>query len=463
MTWQLIKWTFQRKGIVAGFGLTLLLMGLVCFASLKNTDEIKLGANRVQQTYQTLNTLTNFYAAMTAAESARRGYIFLGSNQDLQRYHNAVSNMQSELNLLQEQIHFSVSQEQRLLRLNSLVNQRLMLLAQSIELYQKDKTTLSLQNEITNRSVQYREKILVIVAEIKAEEQDYLQTSLEQSKKSIHFRISIEILGTILSLLVILGLFVLLEQQRIKHEKIKDLESSLAQEKKLGDLKVQLFSMISHEFRTPLSVILLSSQVLRESLESLVDENQLQNLDRIQSATKLMNHILTDILTLTRAEAGKLDFKPQLINIENFCLNLVEDLQLFGINKCTIVLINKSSQFRVSLDEKLVYSILTNLLLNAMKYSDSQKEIYLLLKCQATATFFQVIDKGIGIPPDEQQKIYEPFYRCRNVENIAGTGLGLAVVKKCVEQHKGEISVDSELGVGTTFSVKIPHFQETGV
>ncbi len=183
--------------------------------------------------------------------------------------------------------------------------------------------------------------------------------------------------------------------------------------------------MISHEFRTPLSIILLSSQLLKETLEDFVDKQQIKNVFRIQSSAKLMNHILTDILTLTRAEAGKLDFQPQLINLENYCLNLVEDVQLFGttINRLKFI-INKSSYFRANIDEKLLYSILSNLLLNAIKYSSEQEEIYLILKCEAEAIFFQVIDKGIGIPSAEKQKIYEPFYRCQNVENVAGTGLG---------------------------------------
>jgi signal transduction histidine kinase len=82
--------------------------------------------------------------------------------------------------------------------------------------------------------------------------------------------------------------------------------------------------------------------------------------------------------------------------------------------------------------------------------------IYLILNSSPEAIIFQVIDEGIGIPPAEQEKIYEPLYRCKNVENIVGTGLGLPVVKKCVERHQGEISMKSEVGVGTTFTVMIP-------
>ncbi len=453
---QFIKWSFPRKWIVVGFSLTLLLMGLVTFASFKNTSEIQKSANQVQYTYQTLNTLTNFYAAMTVAESARRGYIFLGSKQDLKRYQNEIINMQSELKLLKKQIHPSLTQQQRFTQLNSLVNQRLALLEQSIQIYQKDQAQLQLQNNITERSVKLREKILPLMAEIKAEEQRYLQTSLQQSKYSIHLRILIEILGTVLSFLVISGLCVILERQWVQREKIEVLEFSLAQEKELGELKLRLFSMISHEFRTPLSVILLSSQLLREILQELVDETQLKNLSRIQSSAKLMNHLLTDILTLTRAEAGQLDYKPQTINVENFCLNLIEEVQLFGTSQDLIKFMNDGQYFRASLDDKLLYCILSNLLLNAIKYSFDGGKIYLILSFEPKAIVFQVIDEGIGIPLEEQEKIYEPFYRGQNVENIVGTGLGLTVVKKCVERHQGEIAVNSEVGVGTTFNVKIP-------
>ncbi|MBD2296412.1 CHASE3 domain-containing protein [Anabaena sphaerica FACHB-251] len=451
-----MKWYFPRKWIVAGFSLTILLMSLVALASFNNTNEIKQNANKVQYTYETLNTLADFYAAMTVAESARRGYIFLSSKQDLNRYQNAVQNIRSNLNLLEGKIHPSLSQRQNFEKFKLLVNQRLSLLDESIELYQKDKNALERQNNITIQSIDIREKIVPISSEIQSEEKRYLQTSLNGSEQTIHLRIFIEILGTILSLGVIYSLCCILERQWVKREQLKSLASSLAQEKKIGELKVQLFSMISHEFRTPLSVILLSSQLLREILVDLVDKQELKNLDRIQSSAKLINHLLTDILTLTRAEAGELDYKPQLINVENFCLNLLEEVQMFSRTNHIINFIKKGQSFPAILDEKLLYSILSNLLLNAIKYSTSGGSISLVLNSQADATIFQVIDEGIGISPAEQDKIYEPFYRCQNAESIVGTGLGLPVVKKCVERHQGEISVESKVGVGTTFTVKIP-------
>ncbi len=451
-----MKWSFERKWIARGFSLTLIVMGVVSFASFKNAIEIRESANRVQQTYETLNTLTDFYAAMTVAESGRRGYIFLGNEKELKRYEIAIKNMQSEMKTLQKQIGNNFSQQQRFLQLNLLANQRIALLKKSIQLYQQDKRPSSVQNLITERSVQIRNKILPLLANIRKEEESSLQIYLSQSQYSIHTRIWIEILGTFLSFIIISSLCYVLYRQWIKRGKIEKLEHSLAQEREFSELKLRFFSMVSHEFRTPLSVILLSSQLLREILEELVDKQQLKNLYRIQSSAKLMNHLLTDILTLSRAESGKLEYKPQLINVENFCLNLVEDLQLFGTTPYIIKFLKNGLCYRTSLDEKLLYSILSNLLLNAIKYSPSEGTVYLILNCEADATVFQVKDEGIGIPVEDIEKIYEPFYRGQNIENRVGSGLGLAVVKKCVELHQGEIFVSSKVGVGTKFTVKIP-------
>ncbi|MFB2772788.1 ATP-binding protein [Pelatocladus sp. BLCC-F211] len=457
MTQKFTKWSSQGKWIAGGFCITLLLMGLVSFASYKNTIEIRESADRVQHTYETLNTLTNFYAAMSVAESGRRGYIFLGSTQELERYQTAVKNMQAEIYALQHQIHPGFSQQQRLTLLHSLVNQRLALLQQSIELYTKNKSAFQTQSLITKKSINIREKILQVLQEIKIKEQGYLSKSLKESQFSIKYRTTIEIIGTILSFFIVSSLCFILYRQWVKHDEVEALERSLAQEKELNELKLRLFSMISHEFRTPLSVILLSSQLLKEILQEFVDENKLKNLYRIQASAKLMNRLITDLLTLTRAEAGKLDFNPQLINLESFCLNLLEDFQLFDTKQPIINFIKQGRCSSVNMDEKLLYSILSNLLLNAIKYSPQGGNMYLLLKCELESTIFQVKDEGIGIPQPEQQKIYEPFYRSQNVEDIVGTGLGLAVVKKCVELHQGEIFVESKVGVGTTFTVKIPH------
>lgn len=451
-----MKWTLEGKFIAGGFGLTLLLMGMVSFASYKNTKQLIESSERVQHTYEVLTNLTDFYAAMNVAESGRRGYIVSGSQQELERHQVAVDDMQSEIKTLQQQMSDDIIQQKRLARLDFLVTQRLALLKKSIVLYQTDKSAVQDQTLITERSVKLREEIQIILADIKAGEERLLQQVIEQSRSSFKYRILIELIGNILIFAVIFSVYFLLYQQWLQRQKAENIQNTLAHEKELGELKIRLFSMVSHEFRTPLSVILASSQLLEEILQPLVEERYLKNLYRIQSSAKLMNQLLTDILTLTRAETGKLEYKPELLDVESFCLNLVEDIQFCGLTQHPLKFISKGHCSRVNLDEKLLYSILSNLLLNAIKYSPQGGNIYLSLSCEPKNTVFLVTDEGIGIPLEDQQEIYEPFYRGQNVENIVGTGLGLAVVKKCLDLHQGEITVESKLGVGTTFTVSIP-------
>jgi signal transduction histidine kinase len=134
----------------------------------------------------------------------------------------------------------------------------------------------------------------------------------------------------------------------------------------------------------------------------------------------------------------------------------VEDFQFLNKNNTPIKFISEGFISRPYLDEKLLYSILSNLLLNAIKYSPTGEDIILILQKESDQIVFQVRDYGIGITDEDKSRIYEPFYRGQNVDNIIGTGLGLAVVKKCVELHSGEIFLASEVDKGTSFTVKLP-------
>jgi PAS domain S-box-containing protein len=242
-----------------------------------------------------------------------------------------------------------------------------------------------------------------------------------------------------------------------ERKRLDEIRLALEREKELSALKVRFFSMASHEFRTPLSTILAAAQLLENSSsQSEQNEKITRNLNRIQSSVKTMIQLLDDILTINRAETGKLEFKPQFLNLENFCLNLIEEIRLsqganhqirFGcVGECS----------RAYLDEKLLKSILSNLLSNAIKYSPQVSNVYFSLECDGNNTIWRIRDQGIGISEADQKQLFEPFHRGKNVRNIPGTGLGLVVVKKCVELHGGSISLKSEVGVGTTFTVSLP-------
>lgn len=456
-----MKWSLEEKAIAVSVGIILLLLGLLSQVSSKNTTELVENANQIQHNYEVLGSLTDFFAAMTVAESGRRGYIFSGREEDLARYQTAVDTMKTQLNQLQPQLSADTTQQNRVKILNQLVTQRLALLQQSIALHQRDrsKQAMQMQNAITDKSVSLREQIQATLTEIKNAENQQLQQSLTETKANIQRRSLTEQLGTLLISTVIFGVICVLYWGQQRQKKLQALEQTLAQERELSDLKLRLFSMISHEFRTPLSVILASSQLLGEILETQTERIHLKNLYRIQTSAKLMNHLLTDILTLTRAEAGKLEYKPELLDIEAFCLNLLDDIQVSGTNQHSFRFISRGTCGRVYLDEKLLYSILSNLLLNAIKYSPPKSQIHLTLSCEPEAIGFEVQDEGMGVLEVDREKIFDPFFRGQNAESMTGSGLGLSVVKKCLELCNGTIYFNSQLGSGTTFAVKIPRSQ----
>ncbi len=242
-----------------------------------------------------------------------------------------------------------------------------------------------------------------------------------------------------------------------ERKRLDEVRLALEREKELSALKVRFFSMASHEFRTPLSTILASAQILENSINGWIEEEKrVRNLQRIQSSVKHMIQLLDDILTINRAETGKLEFNPKMLDLEKFCRNLVEELQLSIGTKHTINFICKGQCNKAELDEKLLRSIVGNLLSNATKYSSQEGNVDFVLECELGNAVIRIQDYGIGISSADQKRLFEPFHRGNNVRKIPGTGLGLVVVKKCVNLHSGSIAIASEVGVGTTTTVTLP-------
>ncbi|WP_416674798.1 sensor histidine kinase [Egbenema bharatensis] len=170
-----------------------------------------------------------------------------------------------------------------------------------------------------------------------------------------------------------------------------------------------------------------------------------------------MNYLLADLLTLSRAEAGKLEFKPEQVNLPMFCHSLINEVQNSAVKTSKIVLSAQQLDYdEVYLDPTLVSPILSNLLYNAIKYSPLESTITFSVFSTNQEVVFLVKDQGIGIHISDQMNIYEPFYRGKNAQEIEGTGLGLSVVKTCLDLHQGQIFVDSKVGFGTVFKVVLP-------
>jgi len=231
---------------------------------------------------------------------------------------------------------------------------------------------------------------------------------------------------------------------------------ALEQQKELNLLKSSFISMASHEFRTPMTTIRTSVELLQKFEHELTEQKKNDYFKRIKAAISQITHLLDEILLLGSSEAGGLSYKPEPLNLEKVCSEMLEDLQFNNSHHHSIAIDYQGDCANAVMDSALLWHILTNLLSNAIKYSPQGGTVRFSLACQSGNAIFRVQDQGIGIPLKDQTHLFETFYRCSNVGKIQGTGLGLAIAKKCVDLHQGTIQVSSELGQGTVFTVELP-------
>jgi signal transduction histidine kinase len=238
---------------------------------------------------------------------------------------------------------------------------------------------------------------------------------------------------------------------------VKENATQLDKVKQLNQFRSEFVSMLSHDFRSPLTTILLATGLLQNSEQKLTKEQKIAHFQHINSAIKNMAQLLDEVSLVGKADAGKLECQLAPLDVEKFCRQLVAEAQLsINAKHLTLAFTSQGTSGKVLCDEGLLRHILTNLLGNAIKYSPPSSTVRLESIAQARSLIFQIQDEGIGIPPEEQQLMFQPFHRASNVGTIPGTGLGLAIVKKCVEACNGQILLKSEVGVGTTFTVTLP-------
>jgi PAS domain S-box-containing protein len=249
----------------------------------------------------------------------------------------------------------------------------------------------------------------------------------------------------------------LMQEERMQAEMLR---IEVSKERELLRIKEQFISTVSHEFRTPLTVILSSSEILERYHNRLNLENQMAYLYKIQKQVRFMTEMLDDILLISRASDGKLTCNPQPIDLVAVCRALFEQAQLSAAPRQRFLFRAPDNLGEILLDEKLLQHIIVNLLSNAVKYSPAGGDIRLDIEAEDEWIVFRISDQGIGIPAKDQARLFETFQRASNTGTIQGTGLGLAIVKDSVTAHGGRIDVESQEGVGTTFTVRLP--RQTG-
>jgi len=251
-------------------------------------------------------------------------------------------------------------------------------------------------------------------------------------------------------------------EQRVA-ERTEKLNEALNKEKELVAMKSKFVSMASHEFRTPLSTISFAADFLKRYNDRVSTAEREKKLTKIDEQIKHMTTLLDDVLVMGKSEAGRININPSRVDLKDFTKKLVEEVEHSAKNSHRVMMSVAAQEPEAHVDEKLLRNILINLLSNAIKFSPDQDKILLDVIYKEKVLNLIVKDWGMGIGPEDQEKVFEAFHRTNNVGTIQGTGLGLAIVKKAVDIHGGSIKMESELGKGTTFRISIPLTYENSV
>ncbi|UPZ14417.1 PAS domain-containing sensor histidine kinase [Flavobacterium humidisoli] len=236
----------------------------------------------------------------------------------------------------------------------------------------------------------------------------------------------------------------------------EEVSSTLEKEKELGKIKSRLLSMASHEFRTPLSTIHLSTSLIQRYSEDLNNPKIETHIRKIKSAVSNLTTILDDFLLLEKAESNKITLQISCFDLQDFIKEIISELKLLTKKKQKIVTIPNTEVTLVKLDKNLLKNCIINLVSNAIKYSGEETEIELFTSINASTITINIKDNGIGIPEEDHEHLFEAFFRAHNTANLPGTGLGLHIVSRYVSLMNGTISFESAINKGTLFTIELP-------
>lgn len=223
-----------------------------------------------------------------------------------------------------------------------------------------------------------------------------------------------------------------------------------------NEAKSRLLVTVAHEFRTPLSLLTSSTDILDRYGERLSREEHAQQHDHIRNAARQMTSLVSSVLAVNRLETPHLQNNPVALDMARFCQNLASEVKIAFSTGQTLRVTVAENCGTVLIDEVLLRRVVENLLTNAFRYTPSNGAVSLHVSREQSLLRIVVMDSGIGIPKESQKEIFEAFFRCGNVEARRGLGLGLSIVQDALECMGGRITVDSAINEGTTMRVEIP-------
>ncbi len=484
-----------------GLAVIALLTLFLCFLFGYSIETHRIQNRELKESREIIDKVSQISLLLKDAETAQRGYFLTKKANYLLPYNNALKNLPRAKNELTQLISTKHKSYRQIKIINQLSDLKITELTTTINLKKEGKEQEALKIITSDKGNNLMNQIREVANQIDSIERQKVKKLLiqrdERDKRDwILLLISIS-LGTLQ-----IGLFYYLIRRGLS--KIRTVQEDLKENniilrsvsEELGEKNIQLaennqtlirlsddlnqknieleeerdtirrFNEIqstmirtgSHELRTPLTTMMTAVELLEVYRDRWTEEKKIRYFEQLKKNINYMNQIIEDMLSLNRIESNEAEIvNKELLNLNQICKELIE---LFNdnpnLNRNFLFESNEKTLW-LTLNENLVRQALINLLSNAIKYSSDGSTIWIETKKNANKTVTLVIrDEGIGIPPESMDKLFAPFYRCENVGNIKGTGIGLSIVQQGIEKQGGIIKVESKVGVGTTFTISFP-------
>lgn len=363
----------------------------------------------------------------------------------LNAYHTNSIYLQAQLAILANMVKGNPEQTKRVSKLYNDLNSL-------NEFWKSGQLALKRQPDMAPAQIVFleKEKMDIVIADINAIKQAEHKLLIIRKNENKQLRERAEIAtisGTVLILIIVYFLIWFIWKEFNNRIRVYQ------QEKEINELKTNFVSIASHEFRTPLSSVMLSLSLIEKYARNNDPDGVLKHSQKIKTAVNNLTAILEDFLSLEKLNTGKIKVKNEHFDLKELCESIIEDMEL-SLKPHQKLLYNPLQEsIIVDLDKHLVHNAIVNLISNAIKYAGDKATILLETQNNDNRIFISVKDNGIGIAEENQKNLFTPFYRVNNTGNIPGTGLGLNIVLRYVKLMNGKLSFSSMPGKETCFEM----------
>jgi len=319
----------------------------------------------------------------------------------------------------------------------------------------KDGSTFPIEAGLNPLNFEGEKFVMTLITDItkRVKDEDEIRTLNATLEKKVTQRTK-ELLDTVDDLSEINKL---LKDEVAKRKKAETkIKSALTKERELNDLKTKFLSLVSHEFKTPLSGILTSATLAKKYVLEEQQDKREKHLNTIKNKVHYLTSILNDFLSIERLETGKVTYRFENFSLLGMVNEIVYNANVTLKSGQTIHYPHQMEDVELYQDRKVLELILSNLLSNAIKYSKEDTEITFNITSDDTFIYFEIQDQGIGIPEKDKIHIFERYFRAENALLNQGTGIGLNIIKVHLENLGGKVWFESQENEGSTFSVKLP-------